>query len=87
MKELGGVEADAESGVHLHVLSHGSSAFSREERKATMIDLEQGARLGRSPFPEHLRPQSSMRRVRASMALGDEGSVGVIDVRGRRLSR
>ena len=87
MKELGRIATGADiSSVNFAWFETMALVFSREERKATLIDLEQGARLGEIALPG--TPEAAVVNEEGSrlyVALGDEGSVGVIDVRGRRL--
>lgn len=61
--------------------------FSRDARKATLIDLDRGERLGEITLPG--TPEAAVVSddgSRVFVALSDEGAVGVIDVRERRLS-
>lgn len=61
--------------------------FSRDERKATMIDLDRGERLGDIELPG--TPEAAVASddgSRVLVALGDQGAVAVIDIRERRLS-
>ncbi len=89
MKELARVATGADiSSVNFAWFETMALVFSREERKATLIDLEQGARLGEIDLPG--TPEAAVvdeEGSRLYVALGDEGSVGVIDVRGRRLAQ
>ena len=88
MKELARIATGADiSSVNFAWFETMALVFSREERKATLIDLEQGARLGEIDLPG--TPEAAVVNEEGSrlyVALGDEGSVGVIDVRGRRLA-
>ena len=61
--------------------------FARTQRKAIVIDLEQGARVGEIKLPG--RPEAGVTTPdggKIYVALGDENGVAVIDTRERRLT-
>ena len=87
LTEIARVPAGADiTGVNTAWFETVAFVLSRGDRKATVIELEQGRSLGEIILPG--APEAAVddrRRHRLYVALGDVGGVAVIDVRERRL--